>query len=155
MWGISLDLPGEVVTNYWQTFFYYSCCSHRPKHLQNFRLRNTGNCCFWVLSYFCPWLLFDFVWILCPVSLLQGKLFKAGFQTFKDSEFNLGVPVTQKWFAAKFLERAYNNVISSRLLHAHLRWFTQFYFWIFEVTCLIYTLLKPLITKSGPACGLI
>jgi len=51
-----------------------------------------------------------------------------GFQTFKDSEFNLDVPVTQKWFAAKFLARAYNNAISSRELHANLRWLTQFYF---------------------------
>jgi len=65
---------------------------------------------------------------LCPLSLLQEKLFKAGFQTSKDSEFNLGVPVTQKWFAAKFLERAYKNAIRSRELHANLRWLTQYYF---------------------------
>jgi len=78
-----------------------------------------------------------------------------GFQTFRDSEFNLDVLVTQKWFAAKFLARAYNNAISSTELHANLRCLTQFYFWIFEVTCLIHTLLKSLITKSSPAYGLI
>ena len=138
-----------------QNLFHNSCCSYRPKHLHNFHLRVTGNCYFWVLSYFCQWFLLEFIWILCPLSLLQGKLSKAGFQTFKDSEFNLGVTVTQKWCAAKSLARAYNNAIRSRELHAHLRWPTQFYFWMFEVTCLIYTLRKSLITKSGPAYGLI
>jgi len=51
--------------------------------------------------YFGQGLLFEFIWILCPLSFLQGKLFKVGFQTFKDSEFNLDVPLTQKWFAVK------------------------------------------------------